>query len=392
MSLKKKLLIAYKNKTLIKKIKEKIKPYYKGLIYKFISKSSDNIKIHAPKLIQTNDKDLDITARIFKSYKKMKDDELKASNLFRPSKMWQDHINKDYKILNESLQKNDLSKFSFFLSNFGNWENFLGIENNVLVKKFEKNYFLKEYLINVLFGKQLKLWKYFNNEKKNISNLNLPTHGNQVGAYIDKNFVVVGSFFSEIYGSFLDNLINKKERPIVADLGAGYGKLAFYTLNKRKNFCFLDFDLPETLCLAAYFLMKTWPNKKTLLYGEEEYSTEKNSIYDLIFMPPYEIAKLQENSIDLFINKNSLGEMTSDVVRNYLQYICKSTKYFWHMNHDINRNKFDDGTEGLLGHEYPIDTKKFDLIFKYPDLGHLTYFDGSLNLESNIFVYLYKKI
>ena len=73
MSLKKKLLIAYKNKTLIKKIKEKIKPYYQGLIYKFTSKSNDNIKIHAPKLIQTNDKDLDITARIFKSYKKMKD-------------------------------------------------------------------------------------------------------------------------------------------------------------------------------------------------------------------------------------------------------------------------------------------------------------------------------
>jgi len=392
MSLKKKLLIAYKNKTLIKKVKKKINPYYQGLIYKFISKSNDNIKIHSPKLIQTSDKDLDITTRIYKSYKKMKDDEPKASNLFRPSKMWQEHINKDYKILNESLQKDDLSKFSFFLSNFGNWENSLGIENNILVKKFEKNYFLKEYLINVLFGKQLKLWKYFNNEKKNISNLNLPTHGNQVGAYIDKNFVVVGSFFSEIYGSFLNNLISKKERPIVADLGAGYGKLAFYTLNKRKNFCFLDFDLPETLCLAAYFLMKTWPNKKTLLYGEEKYSIEKNNIYDLIFMPSYEITKLQENSIDLFINKNSLGEMTSDVVRNYLQYICKSTKYFLHMNHDINRNKFDDGAEGLLGHEYPIDAKKFDLIFKYPDLGNLTYFDGTLDLESDIFVYLYKKI
>ena len=143
MSLKKKLLIAYKNKTLIKKIKEKIKPYYQGLIYKFTSKSSDNIKIHAPKLIQTNDKDLDITARIFKSYKKMKDGELKDSNLFRPSKMWQEHINKDYKILNESLQKDDLSKFSFFLSNFGNWENYLGIENNVLVKKIRKKLFFK---------------------------------------------------------------------------------------------------------------------------------------------------------------------------------------------------------------------------------------------------------
>ena len=58
--------------------------------------------------------------------------------------------------------------------------------------------------------------------------------------------------------------------------------------------------------------MKTFPKKKVLLYGEDEFNKEALRKYDLIFMPPWEIKKTQENSIDLFINKNGLGEMTKE--------------------------------------------------------------------------------
>lgn len=387
----KKLFKAYHEKTLIKKIITKIKPYFCGILLIILNKSKKNIKLHTPKIIETNTLDSHLASRIFESYKKMKSEQKKTSDLFKPSAMWQLHIDKDYKILKESVATNDLNKFMFFLSNFGNWKDYLGIENNTLIKEYSKNFFLRKYLVNVVFGKQLELWKYFNNYKKDTSVLNAPIHGNQIGAYIDNNFVVIGSFFNEIIASMLNNLTCKLKRPVVSDLGGGYGKLAFYTLKQHKNFCFIDFDLPETLCLAAYYLMKTWPEKRTLLYGEEEYSQEKNSSYDLIFLPPFEITKLTNNSIDLFINKNSLGEMNPDAVNNYLKYICKSTNYFFHMNHDINRNIFQDGVRGLLGYEYPVDKKKFDLIFRYPVMKHSTYL-GEFDLENDIFMYLYKNV
>ena len=385
------MLKAYREKTLIKKIITKIKPYFCGMLLVILNKSKKNIKLHTPKIIETNTLDSHLASRIFESYKKMKSEQKKTSDLFKPSAMWQLHIDKDYKILKESVATNDLNKFMFFLSNFGNWKDYLGIENNTLIKEYSKNFFLRKYLVNVVFGKQLELWKYFNNYKKNTSALNAPIHGNQIGAYIDNNFVVIGSFFNEIIASMLNNLTCKLKRPVVSDLGGGYGKLAFYTLKEHKNFCFIDFDLPETLCLAAYYLMKTWPEKRTLLYGEEEYSQEKNSSYDLIFLPPFEITKLTNNSIDLFINKNSLGEMNPDAVNNYLKYICKSTNYFFHMNHDINRNIFQDGVRGLLGYEYPVDKKKFDLIFRYPVMRHSTYL-SEFDLENDIFMYLYKNV
>ena len=387
----KKLLKAYNEKTLIKKIITKIKPYFYGILLVILNKSKKNIKLHTPKIIEANTLDLHLASRIFESYKKMKLDEKKTLDLFKPSAMWQLHIDKDYKIIKESVETNDLNKFMFFLSNFGNWKDYLGIENNALVKEYSKNFFLRKYLLNVVFGKQLELWKRFNNYKKDISTLDLPIHGNQIGVHIDDNFVVIGSFFNEIIASTLNSLIYKLKRPVISDLGGGYGKLAFYILKEKKDFCFIDFDLPETLCLASYYLMKTWPEKKTFLYGEEEYSQEKNNSYDLIFLPPFEIAKLTNNSIDLFINKNSVGEMNAEAVNNYLKYICKSTNYFFHMNHDIKRNVFQDGKKGLLGYEYPIDKKKFDLIFRDPILGHSAYL-GELDLENDIFMYLYKNI
>ena len=192
LKLYKKLLKAYHEKTLIKKIITKIKPYFYGMLLVFLNKSKKNIKLHTPKIIEVNTLDSHLASRIFASYKKMKSDQKKTSGLFKPSAMWQLHIDRDYKILKESVETNDLNKFMFFLSNFGNWKDYLGIENNALIKEYSKNFFLRKYLLNVVFGKQLELWKRFNNYKKDTSALNAPIHGNQIGAYIDNNFVVIG--------------------------------------------------------------------------------------------------------------------------------------------------------------------------------------------------------
>ena len=142
----KKLFKAYHEKTLIKKIITKIKPYFCGVLSIILNKSKKNIKLHTPKIIEANTLDSRLASRIFESYKKMKSEQKKTSDLFKPSAMWQLHIDKDYKILKESVATNDLNKFMFFLSNFGNWKDYLGIENNTLIKEYSKNFFLRKNL------------------------------------------------------------------------------------------------------------------------------------------------------------------------------------------------------------------------------------------------------
>jgi hypothetical protein len=136
--------------------------------------------------------------------------------------------------------------------------------------------------------------------------------------------------------------------------------------------------------------MKVYPDKKVLLYGEEDFSSDSLKKFDLIFMPSFEISKLKENSVELFINKNSLGEMTKEAATNYISYITRSTNYFFHMNHEMHHNIYANNERALLAHEYPIPMEEFNLLWRQPDLGHMQQKD-KVGSVTDIYVYLYKK-
>jgi|TARA_B100001964_G_scaffold137952_2_gene152105 hypothetical protein len=318
----------------------------------------------------------------------MKEDQAEASEWYLPSSMWQEHIAKAYWPLHSGWKENAIHRFHHFLTNFGAWKVDTGIEASALIRS--PKWFMGRLYLQRVFHRQLMIWKWMCAEEKPIACLTYPMYGNQSGAHIEGEFVGMGSFFSEIYGSLLAGLVRHIERPVIADLGAGYGKLAYFILRELDTYSFVDFDLPETLCLAAYYLMSAFPGRRTLLYGEENYSVTTHEKYDFVFMPPWEMEKLGRSSIDLFVNKNSLGEMRKDAVSNYIKHITNSTRFFFHMNHDITRCTFSDGKHGLLGHEFPVAMGEFSLLFRYPDIGHLLY-QGFLNFNMDIFLYLYER-
>lgn len=379
--------------TLIPAVKLRAVPYLQGLKYTLRDCAGDSVVLHCPTYTKasTNRDEMEIVNRIFQSFKRMKEDQKKVSALYLPSSVWQDQLDTSYSYFADALRENDPSKFHFFLSNFGTWRQYHGVESNTLIRDYIGSFVGRRYLKNVKFYNPLKTWQWNYNNRKQLSELTYPQHGNQAGAYINGEFVGMGSFFNEIYGSTLSELLDDIERPVVADLGAGYGKLAYFTLRGNSDFCFIDFDLPETLCLAAYYLIKTWPDKRVLLYGEGDYSGQAHSRYDLIFMPSFEIERIPDDSVDLFINKNSLGEMTSNAVANYIHYIATSTRYFFHMNHDITPNVYSDDSKGLLGHEYPIPSDKFKLLFRGPDMAILSGQPTSDYYGTDIFLYLYER-
>lgn len=387
----KRIVKSYQEGRFFYSINRKIRHLFHLLKYAIYNPALGSVSLHCPEYVNPKQDELEIVKRIFCSFRKMKKDQLSAPKCYLPSSLWQKHLNETYSCLVSGLEENDINKFHFFLSNFGTWKEYLGIESSTLIRDNMSFFLKRRFLENDVFYNQLKTWKWFYNNTKPASLLSYPTYGNQAGAYIDGMFVGCGSFFNEINGSLLNGLISDKGRPIVAELGAGYGKLAYFILRDIKNFVFIDFDLPEILCLAAYYLMKVFPDKKVLLYGEEGYSIEAHEKYDLIFMPSFEISKVKERSIDLFINKNSLGEMTKEAAINYVNYVSKVTKgYFFHMNHELYPNVYNNNEKGLLGYEYPIPLNEFTLLFRYPDIGHMLY-QGFLDFNADIFMYLYER-
>ena len=375
---------------MIKKIIVYINAYVAG-IFKLLFKEKNFVEIiiKDPKKIEPSHSEKVFYERLFIFYRNMKIKEINNPEIIKPSSLWQNHINNDYKFLIDSFKENNLENFSFFLNNFGNWNNYLGIEHNTLLKRYSKNFILKSYLKNEIFLKHYKIWKDFGYEKKDLNKISTPEFGNQLGAYIDGNFVTIGSFFNQIISKILLEHIKHKSKPIICDLGGGYGKLGYFLIKNFEDSCFIDFDIPEVLVLAAYYLMSSFPNKKTLLFGEKEFEKKDSENFDLIFMPSAEITKMSENSVDLFVNKNSLGEMRSDTAKFYIEKINYCSKIFFHMNHNRIRNVFDNKDKSLISSEYPIDMKKFDLVFDYPDLSHFIY-TGRYDSNNDIFMKLFK--
>lgn len=381
---------------LLQAVKSRVLPYLSQ--FKYIHNPGGGyIELYCPAYKEPDNSPAEkiIVERIFNSFRKMKLAQLNDRDVYKPATIWQNHLDKSYNYLVDGAKENDVTKFHFFLSNFGAWKSYHGIESNTLLNAKNRTFIGRHYLKNVLFHQNLQLWKWFYNSRKTLSRLAYPKYGNQMGAHIkdengDEVFIGSGSFFNEIYGSTLANLIDDVKRPVVADLGGGYGKLAYFTLRDFNNSCFIDFDLPETLCLAAYYLMKVWPDKKVLLFGEADFKASSLNEYDMIFMPSSMIEKLEPNCIDLFLNKNSLGEMDSEAAINYIKYISLSAKYFFHMNHDIYPNIYEENKRGLLGYEYPINLKDFKLIMRYSDVGHMLH-NGSFDSYMDIFFYLYEK-
>jgi putative sugar O-methyltransferase len=385
-----KIIIAIKEKRFFKSFRKKIYPYLKGLTLSFsIRKFEDEIILVTPKSnIVDVEGDLELGKNLFKFYKKMKNDQLNINQIFKPSLLWNNHIKRDFSLLNKSLKKNDLNEFLFFLQNFGNQKYDLGIFDH-FSKSYSKNFFLKKFLRDELYRGQINLWKHFNNKKK-FKDLDLPKFGNLHGAIIENNFINFGAPVNQIYAKIIKNYLESKKKNTIAELGAGYGRLPYYYLKNEDNCCFIDFDLPEVLVLAAYYLIKSFPKKKYFLYGDESFSKDLVSNYDLIFLPNWEIEKIQDNSIDMFINKNSLGEIDPDSAKNYISNIHRTSKYFFSINHEFMRNEFENDKYSLVNEEFNID-KKFKILIRYPDLAHLIYESNKIDFDQDIYFYIYKK-
>jgi putative sugar O-methyltransferase len=352
-----------------------------------ISKKNNlrNFKLVTPNTINDYPEDDVIVSRITAAYKKAKEAQCNADPVYLPSSLWKKQLDKAYSSLKKSKEE-----VGYFLRNFGSWPEYTGIEHSTLIDELSTSFISRKKLYQ-MFDNLLNFWELHEKEKRSLDSISYPRHGNQSGIEIDGTFIGIGSVPNDMRASVLANLVRDIKRPVIAEVGGGYGKLFYFISKKIENFCYVDLDLPETVSLASYYLMKTFPKKKFLLFGEGDLSNDAINNYDFILMPSFCIDVLPSNSVDMFINANSFGEMSLDTTKKFIQNIERTTKnWFWHMNHEFVRNKFSDGSESLINSEYNPSEKSFKLISRYMDVGHAIY-QGGFDCENDIYCYIYKR-
>lgn len=232
-----------------------------------------------------------------------------------PASGWQNVIENAYSPLIEALETGDLQTFHFFLANFLSWRRPTGIEISRIIHEYSTDDRKKHYFEQQVMQPLLHWWGRTESHGRDFSALALPAIANPCGVLVDGHLISRGSIFSDIYARMLAAMVSG-DRPIIAELVGGFGRLIYFMSASLDRFSYLNFDLPETLCCSSYYLMQAFPDKRFLLYGEEELTADSLQSYDFILLPATELSKLESGCVDLLINENSLGEMRGDTCRH----------------------------------------------------------------------------
>ena len=335
-------------------------------------------------------RDRPVVERVVRAFRAMKARQAGVDRRYLPAALWQRLLDAGYTPLARALDADDLTEAHEFLANFGVAPRYLGIDST-LVHRWARSRAGRRYLARVVFPRQLARWRRYWGGTRPVSALRHPRHGNPIGATIDGVFVGQEHvFFDDAYVALLRGLLADRERPRIAELGGGYGEFAEMLLRMLPRFAYVEFDLPETLSLAAYYMLQSFPERSVLLYGERPYEPRVHEAYDIVLMPCWEIEALADRGVDLFVNRNSLGEMTAPAVANYVHHITRATEFFFHMNHDVTPEDCGDGERGVLARDYPVPVDQFTLLFRYPELDHLLR-SGWEDVTSDIVVHLYQR-
>jgi putative sugar O-methyltransferase len=116
------------------------------------------------------------------------------------------------------------------------------------------------------------------------------------------------------------------EPVVVLDLGAGWGRMGYLIQSVNPKSVYIACDLPEGLLLSSSYLPTRLPQTKTFHYAENR--TVKKFSKELLLSEPgirfcgtHDIVRLEDKSVDFFINVASFQEMTLRQVDQYFDII-----------------------------------------------------------------------
>ncbi len=110
-----------------------------------------------------------------------------------------------------------------------------------------------------------------------------------------------------------------RDQPIIAELGAGYGRLA-WVFGKLTRARYWIIDIPPTLALSQWYLESLFPDEKIFHFrpfSDFNAIAEELAEARFAFFTPDQIATLPDQGLDILISISSLHEMSPTQVAHY---------------------------------------------------------------------------
>jgi putative sugar O-methyltransferase len=186
-----------------------------------------------------------------------------------------------------------------------------------------KDVYRRFYLSHVLY--RFDYWKAQTDGRFELRDLAGPGIGNPFGVLIDGTHISVGSEYAHYCAHRVYSLLDS-DTTAVAEVGGGFGGMAYYLLRDRPGVTYLDFDIPESIALASYYLLKAFPRLTFLLYGEEDLTSESIARADVVLMPVFELATMPAESVDVTFSSHAMSDISSEALVEYLNNIDRMTR------------------------------------------------------------------
>ncbi len=147
-------------------------------------------------------------------------------------------------------------------------------------------------------------------------------------------------------------------RPVVLDLGGGWGRIGHTLLRINKNATYIHVDIPIVSVIAQKYLPTTLTGVASYLYRDRpregdlrrDYFLDRPGIH---FLGSQDIERVAYNSVDLFINISSFQEMSNNTVEQYFAQIDRIVDGLFYMK-QITAPNYKDGFITQGDDHYPI--------------------------------------
>lgn len=279
--------------------------------------------------IDDSNDDTELLERICDAYIKTINQQQFASNVYAATDWWQQVRQRSLRPVMRALETRDIGALRGMYRNFFRntcSSGLLGVPYGMAKAYFGgtiSDFHRRFYLSHALY--RIDYWKAQTDDRFELRDLAGPEIGNPFGVRIGDTFVRVGSEYAHCCAHQVGGLLGP-EKSTVAEIGGGFGGMAYYLLRDYANVTYCDFDLPESIALSSYYLLKAFPHLRFLLYGEQELTKKSIGQADVVLMPTFELANMPEESIDVTFSSHAMSDISSDAMAEYMDNVVRMTR------------------------------------------------------------------
>jgi hypothetical protein len=273
--------------------------------------------------------DAEILERICAAYRKADRQQQFAPDAYQATPWWQQVRDRGLRPVIEALSAGDIDSLGRMYRNFFRDPcagGVIGVSYGMsqayfgeTIKNIHRRFFLGDALLAIDY------WKMQTQGRFPLHALAGPEIGNPFGILIGDTLVRTGAAYQHYAAQRIGEYIDS-ESATVTEIGGGFGGAAYYLLRDHPGITYIDFDVPESVALTSYYLLKAFPDLRFLLYGESSLTEETLARADVILMPLFEMERMPSGSVDVMFSSHSISDLPQEGIATYLASIARATR------------------------------------------------------------------